>query len=162
LRKGVASWLDRRQHHDALVVMACRYPSEKPVCIQAMPLKEPGVPAWRSRPQVIIGALPGAAVHLSPWQPGRPLILVEGVAEGLALARAYRGSAVWAVLKAVNAATVQVPASAAVTLCLGESKAKRKAAALAAVALQQRGHAVQVAKLPVELIAAALVQGTAR
>lgn len=162
LREGCDFFLEHRGIYFSLVAMACRYPSKKPVCIQALPLTWPGVPAWKTRSRVIIGSLAGAAVQLSPWQPGRPLILVEGVKEGLAVARACRDAAVWAVLEAANAVTVQVPAGASVTLCLGEEKAQRKAAALAAVALQRRGHAVQVAKLPVDLAAAAPVQGVAR
>ena len=116
--------------------------------MQVTPLAEPGRKAWEKPARLTVGALAGAAVRLSRYHPGQPVILVEGVEDGLAVLAAMPGAAVWAVLGATNAGSVILPDGADVVLALDGDDAGRAAAKVAVPALWSRGHKVRVAHLP--------------
>jgi DNA primase len=118
------------------------------VCVQATPLKAPGVKAWSKPSRCTAGHQAGAAVRISPWQEGQPIILTEGVEDALAVLQACPSATVWAIFGAGNAARVQLPLGAPVTLCLDCDAAGRKAADAAATAFHQRGHVVRRVHLP--------------
>lgn len=132
----------------ALLAAACRWPERHPVLVQATPLAEPGVKAWREPQRLGIGWPTGAAVRLAPWEPGRRLVLVEGVEDGLAVLAACPDAAPWAVLGAANAGAARLPDGAEVTLCLDGDAAGRRAALAAVHELRRRGHPASVAALP--------------
>lgn len=133
----------------ALIAGATRYPATTPCAVQCTALAEPGRKADVRPSRWTTGLLTGAAVRLAPWREGRPLVLVEGVEDGLAVALAMGGEAgVWAVLGAPNAAAVDLPGGAEITLCLDGDEAGRRAAEEAARRIGARGHLVRVAELP--------------
>ncbi|WP_191057579.1 toprim domain-containing protein [Geminicoccus harenae] len=132
----------------ALVAGACRYRGHQIAAVQITPLAAPGRKAWTRPARITSGCLPGAAVILRPWLDGQRIVVVEGIEDGLAVAAACPDVSVVAVLGAANAATVQLPPRAPITLCLDGDDAGRKAAALAAKRLEERGYEVWIADLP--------------
>ena len=132
----------------ALLAGATRWPGRHVVAVQATPLKEPGVKAWRMPSRVTLGCVDGAAVRLAPWEAGRAIVLVEGVEDGLAVLAAMPDAVPWAALGAANAAAALLPPGADVILTLDGDDAGRKAAQAAVPALWRRGHRVRVAHLP--------------
>jgi len=141
----------------AMVAGACRYPGRAVVAVQVTPLAEPGRKAWSKPSRITTGRLPGAAVRVSPWREGQRVVLTEGVEDALAVAAACPDVAAWAVLGTANAATVQLPHRALVTLCLDGDDAGQKATATAMKALRSSGHDVLVAALPDGLDPAAML-----
>ncbi|WP_222184656.1 DUF7146 domain-containing protein [Geminicoccus harenae] len=141
----------------AMVAGACRYPGRAVVAVQVSPLAEPGRKAWSKPSRITTGRLPGAAVRVSPWREGQRVVLTEGVEDALAVAAACPDVAAWAVLGTANAATVQLPHRALVTLCLDGDDAGQKATAAAMKALRSSGHDVLVAALPDGLDPAAML-----
>jgi DNA primase len=107
-------------------------------------LAEPG----RKPARLTFGWPEGAAVRLAPWEPGRRIVLIEGVEDGLAVLGACPEVTPWAVLGAGNAGSVRLPDGAKVTLCLDGDEAGRRAAVSTVKELWRRGHRVSVAKLP--------------
>jgi hypothetical protein len=132
----------------ALVAAACRWPERIPCAIQVTPLAEPGRKAWSKPARLTFGWLEGAAVRLAPWEPGRRIVLIEGVEDGLAVLGACPDVTPWAVLGAGNAGSVRLPDGVEVTLALDGDDAGRRAAVAAVKELWHRGHRVSVAKLP--------------
>jgi hypothetical protein len=132
----------------ALIAGACRWPGHKPVAVQVTPLREPGVKAWRKPQRLSIGWPGEAAVRLAGWVPGRRIVLVEGVEDGLAVLGACPDVVPWAVLGAGNAGSVRLPDGAEVTLCLDGDEAGRRAALAAGKELWRRGHRVSVGQIP--------------
>jgi hypothetical protein len=132
----------------ALIAAACRWPERTPCAVQVTPLRDPGVKAWQKPARLTFGWPEGAAVRLTPWEPGRRIVLIEGVEDGLAVLGACPEVTPWAVLGAGNADSVRLPDGAEVTLCLDGDEAGRRAAVSAVKELWRRGHRVSVAKLP--------------
>jgi hypothetical protein len=110
----------------ALLAAACRWPDRTPAAAQLTPLREPGQKVWTRPARLTFGDLHGAAVRLAPWQPGRRIVLVEGVEDGLAVLAACPEVTPWAVLGAANAGTVRLPAGAEIALCLDGDEAGRR------------------------------------
>lgn len=160
LRQGTYRSLSGRVW-PALIAGACRYPHRQVVCVQATPLKPPGVKAWSKPARCTAGRQLGAAVRVSPWREGQPIILTEGVEDALAVLQACPSATVWAILGADNAARVQLPLGAPVTLCLDGDAAGRRATDAAAIALYGRGHAVRRVHLPDGFDPAALLHKAA-
>ena len=156
LRQGVHRSSSGREW-PALVAGACRYPGKDVVAVQVTPVAEPGRKTWSNPSRITTGRLPGAAVHISRWQDGQRIVLVEGVEDALAVTAACPDVAVWAVLGAANAATVQLPPRGPVVLCLDGDNPGRKAAMEATKAVRQRGHIVLIAGLPEGLDPAAML-----
>ena len=132
----------------ALLAGVTRWPGRSPVAVQATPLIEPGLKAWSRPARLTLGAAGGAAVRLAPWSPGRPIVLTEGVEDGLAIAAMIPEATLWAVLGAANAASVVLPEGVDVILALDGDEAGRAATKWAVPALWRRGHRVRVLPLP--------------
>lgn len=133
----------------ALVAAACRWPDRKPVAVQLTGLTADARKAPVSPERWTHGVLRGAAVRLSPWDAGEPVILVEGVEDGLAVLAALPGACVWVCLGAGNAAHVALPEGTEALLCLDGDDPGRREAREAVAALTARGHRVRMADLPV-------------
>ncbi len=132
----------------ALVAAACRWPDHEPVAVQLTALTADGRKASVEPLRWTRGVLRGAAVRLAPWSQYRPIVLVEGTEDGLAVLRALPDVTPWPVLGASNAAHVVVPEGAEVILALDGDNAGRQASAVAAEALSGRGHRMRIATLP--------------
>ena len=132
----------------ALLAAACRWPDRIPVAVQLTALTLHGGKAGLEPVRWTRGAIRGAAAHLAPWREGNPIILVEGVEDGLAVLRAMPEAVPWAVLGASNAGAVVLPKGAGVILALDADSAGRQATHKAADTLTARGHRVRVAALP--------------
>ncbi len=144
--------LGRWRHGPALVAAACPWPARRVVAVQLTRLAQDGRRAAVAPTRLTFGLLRGAAVRLSSWAPGRPVVLVEGIEDGLAVLAATAAGAtppaVWANLGASNAPSLALPPEAEVILALDGDPAGRRAAAKAALRLQAEGHAVRIARLP--------------
>lgn len=138
----------RDRHGPLLVAAAARWPGREVVAVQVTRLTADG----RKRPvepvRITRGVLRGAAVRLGPWVPGRPLVLVEGIEDGIAVLAAWPEAAVWALLGATNAARVVLPGRAEVVLALDGDAAGRRAAEEAAKTLTRNGRRVRLVRLP--------------
>lgn len=132
-----------------LVAALARWPSREVVAVQITRLAADGRKRAGADPvRVTLGVARGAACRLRPWSPGRPIVLAEGLEDGLAVALADPDVAPWACLGARNAARIALPESAEVILALDTDDAGRRAAAEAARELAARGHLVRTARLP--------------
>ena len=132
----------------ALVAAACRWPERRVVAVQLTALTGDGGKALVEPVRWTRGRLGGAAVRLTPWIQATPIVVVEGVEDGLAVARALPWAAAWAALGAANAAAIVLPSGATVILALDGDDSGRAAARGASAALLRRGHRVRVARLP--------------
>ena len=132
----------------ALVAAVTRWPDRSLVAVQVTPLIEPGLKAWSRPARLTLGVAHGGAVRLAPWTPGQPIVLTEGVEDGLAVATMIPGATPWAMLGAGNARHVVLPEGADVILALDGDEAGRAAAKAAVPALWRRGHKVRVMPLP--------------
>ena len=132
----------------ALVAAACRWPDHEPVAVQLTALTADGRKAPVEPLRWTRGVLRSAKVRLAPWREDRPIVLVEGTEDGLAVLRALSDVTPWAVLGASNAAHAVLPEGADVILAFDGDDAGRRASAVAAEALSGRGHRVRVATLP--------------
>jgi phage/plasmid primase-like uncharacterized protein len=94
------------------------------------------------------GPARGGAVRLSRFEPGRTLVLAEGVETALACLQAMPDAAVWATLGTSGLRSVLVPAGSRVLIAADADDAGRKAAADLAQRLTRDGHAVSVATPP--------------
>lgn len=132
----------------ALVTAACRWPDRAPAAVQFTALTLDGHKAPVEPLRWTRGVLRGAAARLAPWEEGRPVVLVEGVEDGLAVLRALPGATPWAVLGTGNAAHVALPERAEMILALDGDAAGRRGANAAAAAFCARGHRLRIATLP--------------
>lgn len=132
----------------ALVTAACRWPDRAPAAVQFTALTLDGRKAPIEPVRWTRGVLRGAAVRLAPWVEGRPVVLVEGIEDGLTVIRALPSAAPWAVLGAGNAADVVLPTGVEAVLAFDGDTAGQRAAATAAAALWEQGHEVRVAVMP--------------
>lgn len=136
----------------ALISAACRWPDRHPVAVQITPLAEPGVKAWSKPNRLTRGVMREAAVRLAPWEPGRVIVICEGVEDGLAILAMAMANGLpwvpWAILGVDNAQTVALPAAAEVVLMLDGDKAGFLGAFKAARVIQERGHVVRMVDLP--------------
>lgn len=87
-------------------------------------------------------------MRLAPWSHGRPIVLTEGVEDGLAVLHAFPDAAPWAVLGAGNVVRVVLPEKADVILALDGDSSGQENSGVAAEALSARGHMVRVVSLP--------------
>jgi hypothetical protein len=132
----------------ALVAAACRWPERRVVAVQLTALTRDGRKAPVKPVRWTRGRLGGAAVRLTPWLQATPIVVVEGVEDGLAVACALPGSAAWAALGAANAAAIVLPSGATVILALDGDDSGRAATRGASATLLRRGHRVRIARLP--------------
>ena len=132
----------------ALVAAACRWPERRVVAVQLTALTGDGRKAPVEPVRWTQGRLRGAAVRLTPWVQATPIVVVEGVEDGLTVACALPRAAAWAALGAANAAAIVLPSGAAVILALDGDDSGRAAARGASTALLRRGHRVRIARLP--------------
>ena len=132
----------------ALVTAACRWPDRAPAAVQFTALTLDGRKALVEPVRWTRGVLRGAAVRLAPWEEGRPVVLVEGVEDGLAVLRALPGATPWAVLGAGNAADVALPKGADIMLAFDGDEAGRQASDATSATLWVRGHRVSIVPLP--------------
>ena len=132
----------------ALVAGAARWPAREVVAVQVTPLAEPGVKALARPARLTLGTPATAAVRLSAWSAGRPVVLTEGVEDGLAMLQVMPMAAAWAVLGTANAAVVALPEGADVLLALDGDRPGRWAAARASAALSEAGHSLRLLRLP--------------
>ena len=132
----------------ALVAAACRWPDPEPVAVQLTALTADGRKAPVEPLRWTRGVLRGATVRLAPWSQDRPIVLVEGTEDGLAVLRALPDVTPWAVLGIANAANTVLPEGADAILAFDGDDAGRQESAVAAEALSGRGHPVRVATLP--------------
>ena len=153
VRPPTLRFLPRTRHPSgafvpALVAAACRWPERRVVAVQLTALTGDGGKALVEPVRWTRGRLGGAAVRLTPWIQATPIVVVEGVEDGLAVARALPRAAAWAALGAANAAAIVLPSGATVILALDGDDSGRAAARGASAALLRRGHRVRVARLP--------------
>ncbi len=87
----------------------------------------------------------GAAVRLAPWQDDQPIVLTEGVEDGLAVLRGLPEATPWAALGAANTAQVVLPERAEIILALDCDDAGRQGTALAAEVFRRQGLQVRIA-----------------
>ena len=132
----------------ALVAAACQWPYRAPTAVQLTALTPKGGKASVSPVRWTRGLLRGAAVRLAPLEKGRPIVVVEGVEDGLSTLHAVPQITPWAVLGAANVKYVALPEGAEVILALDGDQAGRRAASEAVTAFLRRGHAVRIATLP--------------
>jgi putative DNA primase/helicase len=132
----------------ALVAAACRWPERRVVAVQLTALRGNGRKAVVEPVRWTRGRLGGAAVRLTPWVQATPIVIVEGVEDGLAVACALPRAAAWAALGAGNAAAIVLPPGAMVILALDGDDSGRAAASGASAALLRRGHRVRIARVP--------------
>ena len=132
----------------ALVAAACRWPNRAPAAVQFTALTLDGCKAPIEPVRWTRGVLRGAAARLALWEKGRPVVLVEGVEDGLAVLRALPGATPWAVLGTGNAADVALPNSAEIILAFDGDKAGRGASDATSATLWARGHQLSIVPLP--------------
>lgn len=136
----------------ALISAACRWPDRHPCAVQITPLAEPGIKAWSKPNRLTRGVMREAAVRLAPWEPGKEIVVCEGVEDGLAILAMADDHGLpwvpWAILGVDNAQTVTLPLAAAVVLMLDGDKAGFLGAFKAARTIGERGHPVRMVDLP--------------
>lgn len=132
----------------AFVAVASRWPHRSPSAVQLTALTPGGHKAPLKPVRWTRGVLRGSAVRLAPWSHGRPIVLTEGVEDGLAVLHAFPDAAPWAVLGAGNVVRVVLPEKADVILALDGDSSGQENSGVAAEALSARGHMVRVVSLP--------------
>jgi hypothetical protein len=133
-----------------LVAMVSCWPSPEPVAVQLTALTPDGQKADIEPLRWTRGVLKGAAVRMGTWEPGRRIVLTEGLEDALAVCRAadVKGSVAWAVLGVSGAHNIVMPERVSVVLAFDGDAAGRKAADKASRALKRQGHPVRVANIP--------------
>ena len=79
----------------ALVAAVCHWPDRKPVAVQLTAVTLAGGKAGLEPVRWTRGVIRGAATRLAPWREGTPIILVEGIEDGLAVLRVEADATVW-------------------------------------------------------------------
>ncbi len=130
----------------AMAVAAALWPHRRVSTVQFTALADDGRKAKVDPARWSIGYLQdGAAVRLAPYSAERPLVLVEGTEDGLAVLQEVPEVGAWSLLGAGTARNVVVPEGAAIILALDGDRAGREATFDAALALERRGHVVGIA-----------------
>ncbi len=153
-------------HVPALIAAACRWPERSPRAVQMTALTSEGHKADVTPVRWTKGVLVQAAVRLAPWRQSSPIVITEGVEDGLAVLRAVSSATVWAVLGVSNASSLALPSGAETVLALDGDEAGRKWGKAAAATLASCGHRVCLAQLPEgvdpnDLLAASTAGGAA-
>lgn len=132
-----------------LVAALARWPRREVAAVQITRLTADGQKRTSTdRVRFTLGLARGAACRLRAWSPGRPIVLVEGLEDALAIALADPDAVPWACLGATNAACVTLPERTEAILALDADDAGRLAAVEAARSLASRGHRVRIVDLP--------------
>lgn len=132
----------------SLMAAITRWPGRALVGVQRTALVEPGRKADVDPVKWTYGPARGGAVRLAPWQPGRQIVLVEGVEDGLSVLAVAPETVPWAVLGAEKAEHVVLPEAAEVILAFDSDVAGRRATEATKRVLLDRGHVVRLAELP--------------
>ena len=131
----------------ALIAAVTRWPDRRVVGVQLTPLVEPGRKALEKPSRLTQGELRCGAVRLAPWREGAPIVITEGVEDGLAVRLAEPDAVVWAILGTANGPRVLLPDGCPVVLALDGDRPGRIALSMSAAPLVERGHAVRLARL---------------